>query len=325
MVENGSAADQKLGEEFVEGFGPEFRYVDLGEEAQPSPSHALNRGIKEGRGANFALMIDGAHVLTPGVLHFGLDGLQTYEPAIVATQQWYVGPGQQGDAMRDGYDQEYEDRLFERIDWPEDGYRLFEIGHFVGGRDWLDGVWESNCMFVPRALLEQVGGFDESFSMAGGGFANLDLYERLGSSPDVTVVSDHRRGIVPPGARRRHHQPARRRRARHSGSSATASTSPTCGAGASAARASRSTTSGRIGSPEARRDRARGASPSTLRRGGADARARRRSRQPPVPMPEDLRSSFIEAVWRSLAWKRDHLARAGTSRARRPTSSRTRS
>ena len=91
--------------------------------------------------------------------------------------------------MSDGYDQAYEDRLFGRIGWPDAGYRLFEIGHFVGGRDWLDGVWESNCMFVPRAQLEQVGGFDENFSMPGGGFANLDLYERLGSSPDVTVVS----------------------------------------------------------------------------------------------------------------------------------------
>jgi len=35
-------------------------------------------------------------------------------------------------------------------------------------------------------LLEQVGGFDDSFSMPGGGYANLDLWERLGASPDVT-------------------------------------------------------------------------------------------------------------------------------------------
>jgi cephalosporin hydroxylase len=188
-VENGSADDQKLGAEFVESFGPEFRYLDLGADAEPSPVLALNRGIRAGRGRAFALMIDGAHVLTPGVLHFGLAGLTTYAPAIVATQQWYVGPGQQGDAMENGYDQDYEDRLFDAIRWPSAGHRLFEIGHFVGDRDWLDGVWESNCMFVPRAQLEQVGCFDESFSMPGGGYANLELYERLGSSPDVTVCT----------------------------------------------------------------------------------------------------------------------------------------
>ena len=95
----------------------------------------------------------------------------------------------------------------------------------------------------PASQLEQVGGFDESFSMPGGGYANLELYERLGSSPDVTVCDDPRRGLVPPGPRRHHHQPDRRRPSAGRGCSATASTTPSCGAGRSGARASRSTTS----------------------------------------------------------------------------------
>ena len=99
------------------------------------------------------------------------------------------------------------------IDWPVDGYRLFEIGHFIGDRDWFDGLWESNCLFVPRALLEQVGGFDESFSMPGGGYANLDLFERLGATPGRHRRQHPRRGLVPPGARRHDHEPARHRRA----------------------------------------------------------------------------------------------------------------
>ncbi len=72
--------------------------------------------------------------------------------------------------------------------------------------------WESNCIFVPRRLLEQDGGFDESFSMPGGGYANLEFYERMVSSPDVNVVDDPRRGLVPPGARRHDHQCQRARR-----------------------------------------------------------------------------------------------------------------
>ena len=77
--------------------------------------------------------------------------------------------------MAGGYDQELEDLLFAEIDWPTDGYRLFEIGHFIGDRDWFDGDWESNCIFVPRSLVEQAGGIDESFSSPGGGFVNLEL------------------------------------------------------------------------------------------------------------------------------------------------------
>jgi len=134
-------------------------------------------------------MIDGAHVLTPSVLRYGMAGLSTYEPAIVVTQQWYVGPGQQPDAMNAGYDQAYEDELFREIEWPLDGYRLFDIGHFIGDRDWFDGLWESNCIFVPRRLLEQTGAFDERFAEPGGGYANLELYERLGAMPGVNVVT----------------------------------------------------------------------------------------------------------------------------------------
>ena len=189
VIDNGSDPDQRLGAEYVASFGREFRLLEPDGDPQPSPTTALNAGIAGSRGEALALMIDGAHVLTPGVLHFGMKALGTYDPAVVATQQWYVGPGQQGDAQQAGYDQSVEDRLFESIDWPVDGYRLFEIGHFIGERDWFDGISESNCLFVPRKLVEQVGGFDESFSMPGGGYTNLDLFERLSQSPGVTPAS----------------------------------------------------------------------------------------------------------------------------------------
>ena len=50
VVENGSAPDQRLGDELVRGFGPEFRYLDLGDEATPSPADALNRGHRRAPG-----------------------------------------------------------------------------------------------------------------------------------------------------------------------------------------------------------------------------------------------------------------------------------
>jgi cephalosporin hydroxylase len=141
------------------------------------------------RGRAVAIMIDGAHVLTPGTLHFGMLGLETYMPAVVATQQWYVGPGEQHEAVLKGYEEGYEDKLFEQIEWPTDGYRLFDIGHFVGGRDWFDGLWESNCIFVPASLLDQVGAMDHDFNLPGGGFANLDFFERMTTSPRINLVT----------------------------------------------------------------------------------------------------------------------------------------
>ncbi|MBX3314984.1 MAG: class I SAM-dependent methyltransferase [Actinobacteria bacterium] len=188
VVDNGSDPDQRLDPAEVASYGPEFRLITI-DDAHPSPTSALNLGLAESRGAAVAVMIDGAHVLTPGVFKWATEAMRLYEPAIVGIQQWYVGPGQQGDAQQAGYDQVAEDTLFKTIRWPTDGYRLFEIGHFIGDRDWFDGMVESNCLFIPRAVLEQIGAFDDSFDMPGGGYANLDLWERLHHHPGITPTS----------------------------------------------------------------------------------------------------------------------------------------
>jgi cephalosporin hydroxylase len=299
VVENGSSKDERLGEEFVRGFGREFRYLDLGSDAKPSPAYALNRGIAIARGESLALMIDGAHVLTPGVLHYGMLGLRAYAPAIVTTYQFYLGPGQQGEAIDAGYDQEYEDRLFERIGWPQDGYRLFEIGNFIGDRDWFDGLWESNCLFTPRALLEQVGGLDESFSMPGGGYANLDLFERLAATPGVTVAGQLGEGSFhqlhggtttnqPDDAERharlmsyRHHYEELRKR-------------PFRGPGKPRHFV------GKVGGA-ALRSRPRWMTPSAFR--DADRARANGVPEKPTPVPEQLQAQYTDAFWRSLAWR----------------------
>ena len=189
VIDNGSAADQKLTAEGVASYGPEFRLVDMGPDAPGSPTPAMNHGLSLSRGDVVAFMVDGAHVLTPGVIRTALKGMEAHEPAVVAVQQWYVGPGQQSDAGVIGYDQAQEDLLFQGIRWPMDGYRLFDIGHFIGDRDWFDAVIESNCIFAPRSLYEQVGGVDDSFDMPSGGYVNLELWERLHAHPGVTPVT----------------------------------------------------------------------------------------------------------------------------------------
>ena len=301
VIENGSAEDQRLGAELVASFGPEFRYLDLGEDAAPSPVPAMNRAIEAARGAVLALMIDGAHVLTPGVLRYAMQGIRAYAPAIVSTQQWYVGPGQQGEAIAEGYDADYEDRLFHRVAWPVDGYRLFEIGQFIGGRDWFDGMWESNCLFAPRELLRQSGGFDESFSMPGGGFANLDIYERLASTPGVNLVTILGEGsfhqvhggtttnLSDAATRndllaeyRRHYVGLRGRKFRLEGK-------PIHYVG-SMTRAARRTHARRMGAP--------------IFTDAARTIAADRRPEKPAPMPEELEREFTEAYWRSFAWRR---------------------
>jgi cephalosporin hydroxylase len=300
-IDNGSAADQRLNEETVRSFGPEFRLISIGDSAASSPVPALNEGLRQSTGQHIAFMIDGAHMLSPGVLRHGLTGLRSYSPAIVATQQWYIGPGQQPDVVAEGYDQSVEDLLFHNIEWPSDGYRLFEISHFIGERDWLDGILESNCLFAPRTLLEQVGAFDEAFLMPGGGYANLELYERLGAHPGVSIVT-----ILGEGSFHQVHggtttndgeRTQRREKTFGYGEHYRDLRGRTLGGPAK-----HINYVGSFTTRSAARTRSRHLTAMAFDPGGRDA-----ATQVPtdaVAMPDELKSSLISGVWHTLAWQK---------------------
>jgi hypothetical protein len=56
----------------------------------------------------------------------------------------------------------------------------------MGG--WFAPVTESNCLFMPRTLFDELNGFDERFDLPGGGFLNLDFYRRACDLPASNLV-----------------------------------------------------------------------------------------------------------------------------------------
>ena len=284
----------------------------------PSPTHALNRAVELARGRAFAFMIDGAHLLTPGVLRFGMAGLRTYDNAVVATQQWYVGPGPAaadgGPRLRPGLrgravpaHRVARRRLPAVRDQP-----LHRRPRLVRRR-----AREQLPLRRPRRCCEQVGAFDDSFSMPGGGYANLDLWERLARRPDATMVTILGEGSFhqlhggtttndPEHVDRRtkifsYGEHYRDLRGRHD-------------ARAGQGDALRRQPAGRQRAPDPRpaHDRA------DVRRDPLDRRTRRRARPVAEHMPDEQRTALIEAYWRGLSWQDQRVARAVRSRRRRP-------
>lgn len=188
VVDNGSS--EPLGEEYVRSFGRNFSYY-LIENAPPSPAYAINFGASKAKGKILAIMIDGAHILTPGILRYAMSAFKIYTKPVVATRYWFLGPGQQGVTIQQGYNKDEEDRLLESIKWPKDGYKLFDIGVFILADEtsWTQRPFESNCLFVQKRLFHSIGGADERFDLPGGGFVNLDLYKRALEHRGTTLVS----------------------------------------------------------------------------------------------------------------------------------------
>lgn len=187
VVDNGS--NPHFDPAVIEGLSGNFRLIRI-DNAAPSPAAALNRGIAAARGDVIGAMIDGARMVTPGLLHFARQGVAIYDRSVVASIGWFLGFDDQRWAQQTGYDKTREDALLKSIDWPADGYRLFEIGTLAASsrNGWLLPIAESNALFLRRELWDELQGFDERFNLPGGGLVNLDVYKRALELPRAELV-----------------------------------------------------------------------------------------------------------------------------------------
>jgi hypothetical protein len=190
VVDNGSTP--ALDAAVISALRGNFRLIRI-EPALASPACAANRGLAEAQGEVIGVLIDGARIVTPGLLHYALVGANSSPRAIVASIGWYLGGDVQGNSILAGYTQAREDALLASIEWPADGYRLFEIGTMdessIDG--WIAPIAESNTLFMRRETWAALHGFDEAFDLPGGGLVNLDTYRRAleleGARPVILV------------------------------------------------------------------------------------------------------------------------------------------
>jgi glycosyltransferase involved in cell wall biosynthesis len=188
VVDNGSVPPFPA--EHVKKHAGRFTYFYI-DKARPSPAGAVNFGVRQSRGKYVGIMIDGARMASPGILRYALRAFRAFRDPVVTTLAWHLGPDIHRRAIEKfGYNCEMEDQLLERIKWPEDGYRLFEIATLAGSsRDgWFAPMSESSSLFLRRKSFDRLGGYDERFDQEGGGLVNMDTYIRACEMPESELV-----------------------------------------------------------------------------------------------------------------------------------------
>jgi glycosyltransferase involved in cell wall biosynthesis len=187
IVENESP--NLMDSKFIASLPTNFHYHKR-VETEATPVHAINYGATKAKGEHICLMVDGARMLTPGVLKNILLGHRISDRAIVSIPGYHLGDKVQQENVSSGYGLEAEQELIRSIDWPNDGYRLFDIACLSSSSE--PGFFlpnsESNCISLPRDVWHALGGYDVQFNMRGGGLINLDFYKRACEFPGLTHV-----------------------------------------------------------------------------------------------------------------------------------------
>ncbi|WP_096788009.1 CmcI family methyltransferase [Rhodobacter sp. CZR27] len=148
--------------------------------ACPSPAAAINAAMAETRGQLVGLWIDGARLSSPGLLARAVEAWRADPSRAIGTLAFHLGPDVQMRSVGTGYDRAAEDALLASVPWRKDGYRLFDISVLAGSsaEGWFGCISETNGLFLDRKLWDRLGGLDERFHSPGGGYVNLDLWQR---------------------------------------------------------------------------------------------------------------------------------------------------
>lgn len=186
-VDNGSPAP--LDPAMVAAFGPNFRHLVF-EPEWPSPAAALNHAVAQGSGERVMLCIDGARILSPGILRTTDRAFRAFDNPFVYTLGMHLGHRVQNEAIAAGWTTADEDALLASVPWEHDGYELYRIATVAPSskEGFFSDLAESNCVALSRAQYERMDGYDEAFRSPGGGLVNLDVMNRARLDPTVDPV-----------------------------------------------------------------------------------------------------------------------------------------
>lgn len=184
-----SGSTEPLDRAMVESYGDDFRYLYY-DAKHPSPCMALNAAVDQARSPIVMCLIDGARMVSPGVIAQSLQAARSVEHPFVYTLSMHLGHEPQNDSLLNGYNQEKEDALLTTLDWQQDGYGLFDISCVtnVGRHGFFSPFSESNCFMLTKNDYKRLGGFDERFIEPGGGLANLDFFNRIHEEDNMNPI-----------------------------------------------------------------------------------------------------------------------------------------
>ena len=152
---------------------------------------AVNRAVARTSAPHVLICVDGARILSAGVVRYCLEAIRINPRATVAFHGLHLGLRPQQVAVPDGtHSTAIEDRLLDGIEFPRYPNRLFSIATWAeSSRDgWFGPMAESCAIMLSRSRFDELSGFDERVTTPGGGLANSDFFARATAEPSSPLI-----------------------------------------------------------------------------------------------------------------------------------------
>ena len=151
------------------------------EDASVSPVGCVNSAVRDHTTGHYLMVyIDGARLASSHLVRRTVDTLARYPRAFTFVASRHLGPKPQMQSVKEGYDQQIEDKHLESVNWKADLDSLYTISVLAGAHDRRNPLLqnESNAFAMTREMWDSNGGYNEGFTRPGGGLCNLELFER---------------------------------------------------------------------------------------------------------------------------------------------------
>jgi glycosyltransferase involved in cell wall biosynthesis len=184
VVDNGTNEPAEISEDWHN-----VQYLNF-QNPTHSPVSAINYGLARAKAELVGVMIDGARMASPNLLNYAILANKLNDRSVISSMAYHLGAEVQMQSVLKGYNQLEEDKLLASVPWQTDGYRLFDISVFAGSsaQGWFAPTAESNALFMPTTLWNELGGYETKFQTPGGGLVNLDTYLRATELPNSLYV-----------------------------------------------------------------------------------------------------------------------------------------
>jgi len=135
-----------------------------------SHADAVWTGVTAAHGQSVGV-VDGAAVASPGLVRTMIGATRAHPDSAIVTFNWELGYDIPPFATESGWTPSDEACLLASIDWPADGYRLFEVAtlDIPAADSWFSAIVESRAFALPAAVWSRLADLHEAKGDASAG------------------------------------------------------------------------------------------------------------------------------------------------------------